>query len=80
MTIPIMNAEKIEGELVRIKRALEQLELALDRLNAALVPALESAPVAAPPIKLLDYMGLGKEIWRQIDVDAYINTERESWS
>ena len=28
---------------------------------------------------LLDLKGLGKDIWKNIDVDSYIQSERQSW-
>lgn len=30
-------------------------------------------------VKLSDYAGVGKELWSTIDVDAYIEEERNSW-
>ena len=32
-----------------------------------------------PVPRILDLSGLGKEIWEGIDVDAYLNNERDSW-
>lgn len=29
---------------------------------------------------LLDLKGLGKEVWKNVDVDEYIDTERNSWN
>jgi hypothetical protein len=31
------------------------------------------------PLSLRDLKGLGKEIWKDIDVEEYIKKERESW-
>ncbi len=31
------------------------------------------------PLSLKNLKGLGKEIWRDIDVEEYIKKERESW-
>ncbi len=31
------------------------------------------------PLSLRDLKGLGKEIWKGIDVEEYIKKERESW-
>jgi hypothetical protein len=33
----------------------------------------------AKPLSLKNLKGLGKEIWKDIDVDEYIIKERESW-
>jgi hypothetical protein len=40
-------------------------------------------PVTRKPKKkhsLLELEGLGKEIWKDIDVDDYIDKERNSWN
>ena len=29
---------------------------------------------------LLELAGLGKELWQNIDVEKYVDTERESWN
>ncbi len=31
------------------------------------------------PLSLKDLKGLGKEIWKNVDVEEYIKKERESW-
>ena len=31
------------------------------------------------PLSLKDLKGLGKEIWKGVDIEDYINKERESW-
>jgi len=31
------------------------------------------------PLSLKNLKGLGKEIWKDTDIDEYINKERESW-
>lgn len=30
-------------------------------------------------VSLTNLQGLGKELWRKSDIDAYLNAERESW-
>ncbi|MBX9788821.1 MAG: hypothetical protein K2Y37_07880 [Pirellulales bacterium] len=35
------------------------------------------APSVRP--RILELKGLGKEIWSTIDVDEYLNRERDSW-
>jgi len=34
---------------------------------------------AGEPVDMLSLAGLGAEIWRQIDVDAYVAAERANW-
>ncbi len=31
------------------------------------------------PLNLRDLKGLGKEIWKDVDVEDYVKKERESW-
>ncbi len=31
------------------------------------------------PLSLKNLKGLGREIWKDVDVEEYINKERESW-
>lgn len=71
-----MTTEKLEQELTTVKQALQQLQIAVDRMSAALA----TQPAMAKPIKWLALVGVGKEIWKDIDVDAYIDTERNSWN
>ena len=32
-----------------------------------------------PPHSIMELKGLGKETWKDVDVDQYINEERNSW-
>jgi len=34
---------------------------------------------AGEPVDMLSLAGLGAELWRQIDVDAYVAGERANW-
>jgi hypothetical protein len=52
----------------------KQLQFAQDVL------AIYSSHVAPQAVhSILELEGLGKEIWEGVDVDAYINQERDSW-
>lgn len=31
------------------------------------------------PVDLLTLAGVGKEVWDEVDTDAYLNQERDSW-
>jgi plasmid stability protein len=43
------------------------------------VQLLEHAVADAEPRSILELRGLGKEMWREIDVAEYIRGERDSW-
>ena len=52
----------------------EQLQLLED--VAAIVRRRD---VARPKHHITEFKGLGKEIWQKIDVEKYIEEERNSW-
>ncbi len=52
----------------------EQLQLLVD-----LVGLLKRPLATKPPHSILELQGLGKEIWERIDVDQYLEDERNSW-
>ena len=54
----------------------EQLRLLQDL--AGIVQGRSIVETSGP--SLMDLQGLGKELWRGVDVDAYINEERDSWN
>jgi hypothetical protein len=31
------------------------------------------------PVDLLTLTGVGQEVWTKVDVDTYLNEERDSW-
>ena len=35
---------------------------------------------SSPPRSILELQGLGKEIWRGIDAQQYVDRERDSWN
>jgi prefoldin subunit 5 len=79
MSTVVMTTRQIEQELASIKRTLAELQSAIDRISAALHTMKTSQPAEQNSFKYTDLLGLGKEIWQNVDVDAYINAERDSW-
>ena len=62
----------------------EQLSLIKDLLNLyeqrIKIEARRIKPREGEPLHdITELKGLGKELWEQIDVDAYIEEERNSW-
>jgi hypothetical protein len=41
---------------------------------------LRSTPLLQPRHSVMELEGLGAELWKQIDVDEYIEMERASWN
>jgi len=52
----------------------EQFQLLED-----LVAMIRQRTVTKPLHSILELEGLGKEIWESIDVDQYLQQERDSW-
>ena len=49
------------------------------RLISELSLRVQQALAEGEPVDLLTLAGVGKEVWSQIDTDAYLNQERDSW-
>jgi hypothetical protein len=49
------------------------------QLLDALVTMIRQRTVTKPFHSILELEGLGKEIWERIDVDHYLQEERDSW-
>jgi hypothetical protein len=44
-----------------------------------LLDALRSASPLEPSHRITEMRGLGKDLWRGVDPQAYLNAERDSW-
>ena len=55
----------------------EQFQLLKDLI--AILLAKNSQATAKPLHSIMEFEGLGKEIWEGIDVEEYIRQERASW-
>ncbi|MCL1465382.1 hypothetical protein [Argonema galeatum] len=53
----------------------EQLKLINDLISVA-----RHQVTARPRRSILELRGLGKEIWKGIDAQEYVNQERDSWN
>lgn len=73
-----MTTRELEQELITVKRSLQQLQIAVERMSTLLPQAshLENTP----SVKWLALIGVGKEVWKNVDVEHYINTERNAWN
>ncbi len=49
------------------------------RLLEALAQVLRERLTTQPQHSIMELQGLGKEIWQDIEVEAYIEEERASW-
>ena len=77
------STEELTRQLDELKQALlkrelnthevEEIEAELERLEHIISPA------EGKRRSLRGLKGVGKELWRSIDVDAYLREERRSW-
>jgi hypothetical protein len=49
------------------------------RLITELSLRVRQALIENEPVDLLTLAGVGKEVWDEVDTDAYLNQERDSW-
>ncbi len=61
-------------QMARELPAEEQLQLIED-----LISRVRHRVQAKPTHSIMELEGLGKEIWEGVDVEKYINDERNSW-
>ncbi len=73
MTTPNIAYNQVLNLTKKLGRG-EQLQLL-----EALTQWLQHTPKIQTSRSIMELRGLGKEIWLTIDVDAYINQERDSW-
>ena len=69
---------------VDINTIIQEIE-SLDYNNkinvmSKIVAMLKHAKSKPSAINITKLKGLGKDIWKEVDVDSYIVKERESWS
>ena len=67
-------------KLDEITREIEGLDYE-NKINlmARMVYMLRWSPVSKKSNRITDLKGLGKEIWKNVDVEEYIKKERETW-
>ncbi len=75
-----MTTQELEHELQSLKQTLARLQAQVDRMTVLVGANQDAGMPSAAPIRWLDLIGAGKEIWADIDADAYINAERNAWN
>jgi hypothetical protein len=71
-----MPTKAYEEVLNRAQRLTPDEQL---RLLEDLAARLRRRGVVRPKHRITEFKGLGKEIWQKIDVEKYIEQERNSW-
>jgi hypothetical protein len=71
--MPTSDYDTVFAQVLQLTRE-EQL-----RLLAALASMLGYQIAAQPLHSILEFEGMGKELWEGVDVKQYIEEERNSW-
>ena len=80
-SVSAVEARQKLGELLS-RVALRQEEIIIERAGkkiARLSPIGNESPKPKGKLDFRKAAGLGKEIWKEIDVDAYLRQERDQW-
>lgn len=67
--LPDSLYKKLRARAKRDRRSLAQ----------EVIQILAQATEEPTPLSILDLRGLGKELWRGLDPDAFVRQERRSW-
>lgn len=68
-TVPDKLYRKLQARAKRERRSVAQ----------EVIHILDQVLAEPPPLSILNMQGLGKEIWRGIHSDRYIEAERRAW-
>ena len=71
-----MPVSPYEDVLTRIQRLSQDEQL---RLLAELALLVRRPAPSPKPHSILELRGLGKEMWASVDVQRYLDEERDSW-
>lgn len=73
----VLNVKSMPDKLYRKLQARAKRE----RRSVAqeVIQILEHALTEPPRLSIMNLQGLGKEIWRDINSDQYIEAERRAW-
>jgi prevent-host-death family protein len=80
-TVSAVEARQKLGEILN-RVALKREEIIIERAGkriARLLPAENELPRSKGKLDFRKSAGLGKEIWKDMDVEAYLRKERGEW-
>ena len=75
-----MTTHELQAELASIKDMLVQLQTSVNHLSSLIADEEPDAKTASPGTKWLELAGVGAELWQSVDVDVYIDEERNAWN
>jgi len=81
-TVSAVEARQKLGEILN-RVALKREEIIIERAGkriARLLPVENELPRSKGKLDFRKAAGLGKEIWKDTDIDAYLRKERGEWA
>jgi antitoxin (DNA-binding transcriptional repressor) of toxin-antitoxin stability system len=81
-SVSAVEARQKLGEILN-RVALRREEIIIERAGkkiARLSPIDNDVPRSSGKLDFRKAAGLGKEIWKEIDVDSYLRRERQEWT
>jgi prevent-host-death family protein len=81
-SVSAVEARQKLGEILN-RVALRKEEIIIERAGkkiARLSPIGDKAPGPRGKLDFRKAAGLGKEVWKGVDVDAYLRGERDEWA
>ena len=74
------NCNMSQVDLKKVIKSARQLEAEEQlQLISELTQSLRQTLKKPSRHKLMDLAGVGAQLWRNVDVDKYLNKERDSW-
>ncbi len=73
----VLNVKSIPDKLYRKLQARAKKERR--SVSQEVIQILDLALNEKPRLNIMELQGLGKEIWKDINSDRYLETERQSW-
>ncbi len=79
VTVPKVDVQSIYTHHIRMlpydQRLLLLSMIAQDLLDDSSLPLMNHSPIHS----IMELHGLGKDLWKDVDVEEYINNLREEW-
>jgi plasmid stability protein len=75
--VAVLNVKSVPEKLYRKLQARAKRERR--SVTQEVLEILDQALSESPRLSIMNLQGLGKDIWRDIDSDQYVEAERRAW-
>ena len=73
----VLNVKSVPDKLYRKLQARAKRERR--SVTQEVIEILDQALSESPRLSIMNLQGLGKDIWRGVDSDQYVDAERRAW-